>query len=218
MLYLLYFRLITSRMFLHLSHIQGLYWFRRGLWSWGSHPQTPGLRTNREPKYKRRRTVRVSSLIAARQPWCTHTSRVWRRPCEKPCRISFAPVDVSWSYWICKPVGGRTAEGMLKQRLWWEMPQWIGFRTRVQFPPGPLFNKLANLQECRKPLNLLGFWHFCFSDRDQVFPGCGSAYAVYGKNLFSGFLIGFEGVDGVGICGPGEFQGFSVLASEASGS
>ena len=162
MLYLLYFRLITSRMFLHLSHIQGLYWFRRGLWSWGSHPQTPGLRTNREPKYKRRRTVRVSSLIAARQPWCTHTSRVWRRPCEKPCRISFAPVDVSWSYWICKPVGGRTAEGMLKQRLWWEMPQWIGFRTRVQFPPGPLFNKLANLQEMPETLEFTGVPAFLF--------------------------------------------------------
>ena len=73
-------------------------------------------------KYKRRRTVRVSSLIAARQPWCTHTSGIWRRPCEKPCRVSFAPVDVSWSYWSSKPVGGRTAEGMLNQRLWWEMP------------------------------------------------------------------------------------------------
>lgn len=60
-------------------------------------------------------------------------------------------------------------------------------------------------------------WLF-YLNRDQVFPGCGSAYAVYGKNLFSGFLIGFEGVDGVGICGPGEFQGFSVLAFEASGS
>ena len=120
------------------SHIQGLYWFRRGLWSWGSHPQTPGLRTNREPKYKRRRTVRVSSLIAARQPWCTHTLGIWRRPCEKPYQVSFALVDVWWSYWDHKPVGGRIIEGMLKQRLWWEMPQWIGFRTRVQFPPGPL--------------------------------------------------------------------------------
>ena len=119
------------------THFQGLYWFRRGLWSWGSHPQTPGLRTNRETKYKRRRTVRVSSLIAARQPWCTHTSGIWRRPCEKPCRVSFAPVDVSWSYWSGKPVGGRAAKGMSNQRLWWEIPQGIGFRTGVRFPSGP---------------------------------------------------------------------------------
>ena len=119
------FRLITSAVLWKTAlqtHFQGLYWFRRGLWSWGSHPQTPRLRTNRETKYKRRRTVRVSSLIAARQPWCTHTSGIWRRPCEKPCRVSFAPVDVSWSYWSSKPVGGRAAEGMLNQRLWWEMP------------------------------------------------------------------------------------------------
>ena len=67
-------------------------------------------------------------------------------------------------------------------------------------------------------INPLGLKFYTFLDRDQVFPGCGSAYTIYGKNLFSGFLIGFEGIDGVGICGPGEFQGFSVLASEASGS
>ena len=79
-------------------NVWGLYWFRRGLRSWGSHPQTPELRINRETKYKRRRTVRVSSLIAARQPWCTHTSGIWCRLCEKPCRVSFAPADVSWSY------------------------------------------------------------------------------------------------------------------------
>ena len=121
---------------------QGLYWFRRGLWSWGSHPQTPGLRTNRETKYKRRRTVRVSSLSAAHQPWCTHTSGIWCRLCEKPCRVSFAPVDVSWSYWSSKPVGGRTAKGMLNQRLWWEIPQGTGFRTGVRFPSGPFMEHL----------------------------------------------------------------------------
>jgi len=33
---------------------EGLYWFRRGFWSWGSHPQTPGLRINLELKYKRK--------------------------------------------------------------------------------------------------------------------------------------------------------------------
>ena len=95
------FRLITSAVLWKTAlqtHFQGLYWFRRGLWSWGSHPQTLGLRTNQEPKYKRKRTVRVSSLSAARQPWRTHTSGIWRRLCEKPCRVSFAPVDVSWSY------------------------------------------------------------------------------------------------------------------------
>ena len=121
-------------------NVWGLYWFRRGLRSWGSHPQTPELRINRETKYKRRRTVRVSSLSAAHQPWCTHTSGIWCRLCEKPCRVSFAPVDVSWSYWSSKPVGGRAAEGMSNQRLWWEIPQGIGFRTRVQFPPGPFWN------------------------------------------------------------------------------
>ena len=89
-------------------------------------------------KYKRWRSVSNGSLSAARQSCCTHTSGVWRRPCEKPCRVSFAPVDVSWSYWSSKPVGGRAVEGMLIQRLWWEMPQGIDFRTRVQFPPGPL--------------------------------------------------------------------------------
>ena len=88
-------------------------------------------------KYKRWRSVSNGSLSAARQSCCTHTSGVWRRPCEKPCRVSFAPVDVSWSYWSSKPVGGRAVEGMLIQRLWWEMPQGIDFRTRVQFPPGP---------------------------------------------------------------------------------
>ena len=123
---------------------EGLYWFRRGLWSWGSHPQTPGLRTNRETKYKRRRTVRVSSLIAARQPWRTHTSGIWRRLCEKPWQVSFALSDVWWSYWSLKPVGGRKTEGMLKQRLWWEMPQGIGFRTRVRFPPGPPKSPYSN--------------------------------------------------------------------------
>ena len=89
-------------------------------------------------KYKRWRSVSNGSLSAARQSCCTHTSGVWRRPCEKPCRVSFAPADVLWSYWSSKPVGGRAAEGMLIQRLWWEMPQGIDFRTRVQFPPGPL--------------------------------------------------------------------------------
>lgn len=147
-----YVRLFTG------SHLisKGLYWFRRGLWSWGSHPQTPGLRTNREPKYKRKRTVRVSSLIAARQPWCTHTSGTWRQLCEKPCRVSFAPVDVLWSYWSSKPVGGRAAKGMLKQRLWWEMPQGIGFRTRVQFPPGPLLRKPSKYR------NACIYWVSCF--------------------------------------------------------
>ena len=128
------------------THFQGLYWFRRGLWSWGSHPQTPRLRTNRETKYKRRRTVRVSSLSAAHEPWCTHTSGIWCRLCEKPCRVSFAPVDVSWSYWSNKPVDGRIAKGMLKQRLWWETPQGIGFRTGVRFPSGPFWNILKSQQ------------------------------------------------------------------------
>ena len=123
-------------------NVWGLYWFRRGLRSWGSHPQTPELRINRETKYKRRRTVRVSSLSAAHQPWCTHTSGIWCRLCEKPCRVSFAPVDVSWSYWSSKPVGGRTAEGMLNQRLWWEIPQGTGFRTGVRFPSGPFMEHL----------------------------------------------------------------------------
>ena len=67
-------------------------------------------------------------------------------------------------------------------------------------------------------INLLGFRHFCFSDRDQVFPGCRSAYTVYSKNLFSGFLVGFESIDGVGICFPGKFQGFAGFTFEASGS
>ena len=149
------------------THFQGLYWFRRGLWSWGSHPQTPRLRTNRETKYKRRRTVRVSSLIAARQPWCTHTSGIWRRPCEKPCRVSFAPVDVSWSYWSSKPVGGRAVEGMLIQRLWWEMPQGIDFRTRVQFPPGPLTAGCIPIRVMfgRKVWRSLG------NVEDSMFPG-----------------------------------------------
>ena len=146
------FRLFSSTEFSVKS--SGLYWFRRGFWNLGSHPQTPGLRTNREPKYKRRRTVRVSSLIAARQPWSTHTLGIWRQLCEKPCRVSFAPVDVLWSYWSSKPVGGRAAKGMLKQRLWWEMPEGIGFRTRVRFPPGPL---LAKLSKCGNVLYLLGF-------------------------------------------------------------
>ena len=57
-----------------------------------------------------------------------------------------------------------------------------------------------------------------FLHRDQVFPGRRTAYTVYGKNLFSGFLVGFQGVDSVGICGPGEFQGFAGFAFEASGS
>ena len=57
-----------------------------------------------------------------------------------------------------------------------------------------------------------------FLHRDQVFPSRRSAYTVYSKNLFSGFLVGFQGVDGVGICGPGEFQGFAGFAFEASGS
>ena len=38
----------------HESFFQGLYWFRRGFWSCGSHSQTPGLRTNLEIKYKRK--------------------------------------------------------------------------------------------------------------------------------------------------------------------
>ena len=95
-------------------------------------------------KYKRWRSVSNGSLSAARQSCCTHTSGVWRRPCEKPCRVSFAPVDVSWSYLSSKPVGGRAVEGMSVQRLWWEMPQGIDFRTRVQFPPGPLDHDKAN--------------------------------------------------------------------------
>ena len=148
------YRLYTSMTFRDYSEsafYQGLYWFRRGLWSWGSHPQTPGLRINRETKYKRRRTVRVSSLSAARQPWCTHTSGTWRRLCEKPCRVSFAPVDVLWSYWSGKPVGGRTAEGMSNQRLWWEIPQGIGFRTGVRFPSGPFWNILKSPVESASP-------------------------------------------------------------------
>ena len=60
-------------------------------------------------------------------------------------------------------------------------------------------------------------WLF-YSDRDQVFPGRRAAYTVYGKNLFSGFLVGFESIDGVGICFPGKFQGFAGFTFEASGS
>jgi len=148
-------------------NVWGLYWFRRGLWSWGSHPQTPGLRINRETKYKRRRTVRVSSLSAAHQPWCTHTSGIWCRLCEKPCRVSFAPVDVSWSYQSSKPVGGRTAKGMSNQRLWWEIPQGIGFRTGVRFPSGPFYGikKLThifrNLRRCASAFCYLLYYWIC---------------------------------------------------------
>nr|DAP31686.1 MAG TPA: hypothetical protein [Caudoviricetes sp.] len=67
-------------------------------------------------------------------------------------------------------------------------------------------------------INPLGLKFYTFLDRDQVFPGCGSAYTIYGKNLFSGFLVGFEGIDGVGICFPGKFQGFAGFSIKSSSS
>ena len=118
-------------------------------------------------KYKRWRSVSNGSLSAARQSCCTHTSGVWRRPCEKLCRVSFAPADVPWSYWSSKPVGGRAVEGMLIQRLWWEMPQGIDFRTRVQFPPGPLTAGCIPIRVMfgRKVWRSLG------NVEDSMFPG-----------------------------------------------
>jgi len=57
--------------------IQGLYWFRQGSWRWRSYPQADA--SNRKLKIKRRRKLRVSSLVAACQPQGTHTLRIWHR-------------------------------------------------------------------------------------------------------------------------------------------
>ena len=38
---------------------------------------------------------------------------------------------------------------MSKWWLWWEMLWWMGFRTRVQLPPGPLIKNVKNLENSR---------------------------------------------------------------------
>ena len=57
------------------THIicEGLYWFRRGFWSLGSHSQLWDCVTNLEIKFKRRRKFSVRCLMAAVGFWVSRS-------------------------------------------------------------------------------------------------------------------------------------------------
>ena len=52
---------------------EGLYWFRRGFWSLGSHSQLWDCVTNLEIKFKRRRKFSVRCLMAAVGFWVSRS-------------------------------------------------------------------------------------------------------------------------------------------------